>query len=97
MAKKVQTERATKITKHASKKPSAAVASAKTPATKIALLQSRLQQAEGASLNQIGQDFGWLPHTVRAAISGLRKAGFVVERQASEQSSVYRIIGSGAA
>jgi hypothetical protein len=37
---------------------------------------------------------GWLPHTLRAALSGLRKQGHVIERiKADDGSSVYRITG----
>ncbi len=43
--------------------------------TKRAQLIAMLERAEGASVAEIGQRLGWLPHTVRAAITGLRKAG----------------------
>src|SRR6516225_8805205 len=43
--------------------------------TKRAKLIGMLERAEGASVAEIGQRLGWLPHTVRAAITGLRKAG----------------------
>ena len=34
---------------------------------------------------------GWLPHTTRAALTGLRKRGYAIERSAGEGGSVYRI------
>src|SRR5262249_36968478 len=52
-----------------------AAGAARPPAsTKRALLIGMLERAEGASVAEIGQRLGWLPHTVRAAITGLRHA-----------------------
>ncbi len=48
--------------------------------TKRAQLIGLLERPEGASVAEIGQRLGWLPHTVRAAITGLRKAGREVTR-----------------
>ena len=48
--------------------------------TKRAKLIGMLEQPEGATVAEIGQRLGWLPHTVRAAITGLRKAGREVTR-----------------
>jgi len=48
--------------------------------TKRAQLIAMLERAEGASVAEIGQRLGWLPHTVRAAITGLRNAGREVAR-----------------
>jgi predicted ArsR family transcriptional regulator len=41
--------------------------------TKRAKLIAMLERPEGASVAEIDQRLGWLPHTVRAAITGLRK------------------------
>ena len=60
--------------------------------TKRAQLISMLERAEGASVAEIGQRFGWLPHTVRAAITGLRNAGREVTRSKdADDRSVYRL------
>src|SRR6266851_1864729 len=48
--------------------------------TKRAMLIGMLERPEGASVAEIGQRLGWLPHTVRAAITGLRHAGREVTR-----------------
>ena len=41
---------------------------------------------------EIGQRLGWFPHTVRAAITGLRKAGREVTRSKdADDRSVYRL------
>jgi TolB-like protein len=45
-----------------------------------------------SSVAEIGQRLGWLPHTVRAAITGLRHAGREVTRRKDTTSqSVYRL------
>jgi len=70
-----------------------AAAAGRPPAsTKRALLIGMLERAEGASVAEIGQRLGWLPHTVRAALTGLRHAGReVTRRKDAEGLSVYRL------
>jgi hypothetical protein len=59
---------------------------------KRAQLISLLERPEGASVAEVGQRLGWLPHTVRAAISGVRKAGREVTRSKdAKDKSVYRL------
>ena len=48
------------------------------PASKQARLADLMHQPEGASVDELCQALGWQPHTVRAAITGLRKRGYVV-------------------
>jgi Protein of unknown function (DUF3489) len=61
--------------------------------TKRAQLIGMLERPEGASVAEIGQRLGWLPHTVRAAITGLRKAGREVTRSKdANDRSVYRLV-----
>jgi hypothetical protein len=60
--------------------------------TKRAKLIAMLERPEGASVAEIGQRLGWLPHTVRAAITGLRQAGRAVTRSKdADDRSVYRL------
>ena len=60
--------------------------------TKRAMLIGMLERAQGASVADIGQRLGWLPHTVRAAITGLRHAGREVARSKNESGqTVYRL------
>jgi hypothetical protein len=60
--------------------------------TKRAQLIGLLERPEGATVAEIGQRLGWLPHTVRAAITGLRKAGREVTRSRdADDRSVYRL------
>jgi hypothetical protein len=56
------------------------------------MLVGMLERAQGASVAEIGQRLGWLPHTVRAAITGLRHAGRDVTRSKDASSqTVYRL------
>lgn len=48
-------------------------------ANKITLLLNLVQQEGGATVINIVDATGWLPHSIRAAISGLRKRGHVIE------------------
>jgi hypothetical protein len=51
-----------------------------------------LQRAGGASLAGSIEAAGWLPHTTRAALIGLRKRGYAVIRERNGAGgSVYRI------
>jgi hypothetical protein len=69
-----------------------AAGAAPRPGSKQALIVAMLSKHEGASLNALIEATGWLPHTTRAALTGLRKRGFVVERSADEiGGSLYRI------
>ena len=61
--------------------------------TKRAQLIGMLGRPEGASVVEIEQRLGWLPHTVRAAITGLRKAGREVTRSKdANDRSVYQLV-----
>jgi len=60
--------------------------------TKRAVLIGMLERPDGASVAELGQRLGWLPHTVRAAITGLRHAGREVTRSKDAKGhSVYRL------
>jgi len=66
------------------------------PASKLERLRALLAQEGGATLELVQQSLGWQPHAVRAAISGLRKAGLDVRRETSADGTRYRICGSQA-
>jgi hypothetical protein len=62
--------------------------------SKQALLVAMLTKDKGATLHALVEATGWLPHTTRAAITGLRKRGFAIERGRDEKlGSLYRIVG----
>ncbi|MGO9432611.1 DUF3489 domain-containing protein [Rhodoblastus sp.] len=66
--------------------------------TKQAQLIEMLSARKGATLDALVEATGWLPHTTRAALTGLRKRGFSIERTRDEGSaSVYRIVAAPAA
>jgi hypothetical protein len=60
--------------------------------TKQAKLVELMARPRGATIPQLQKATGWLPHTTRAALTGLRKRGFDVIRQKQDDGpSVYRI------
>lgn len=59
-------------------------------------LIERLRQENGATIDELTTDFGWLPHTTRAVISGLRKKGYAVENIRQDGLSRYRIVEASA-
>lgn len=64
--------------------PDSASNAAPRSGTKIAVVLELLQRPEGASIDQIIAATQWLPHTTRAALTGLRKRGHVVELRRGE-------------
>jgi biotin operon repressor len=52
-----------------------------TKPTKSAMLREMLEARSGASMARLREATGWQPHSVRAALSGLRRAGYAIERQ----------------
>ena len=67
---------------------------ASTPAeprqTKSAAVLALLQRKEGATLDQLVEATGWLPHTARAALTGLKKKGHAITSSKQEgQPRVY--------
>jgi len=66
--------------------------------TKQDQILALLSREEGASIDALMAATGWLPHTVRAALSGLRKKGHAIDRQKDgDAGSVYRIVSSAEA
>ena len=61
------------------------------PGTKLALLIDLLKRKKGATIEAIVETLGWLPHTVRAALTRLRQQGFRIERVREDGASRYRI------
>jgi Protein of unknown function (DUF3489) len=61
--------------------------------TKLAEVVELLQRDRGATIDELIDATGWLPHTTRAALTGLRKRGFAlaIDRSGKERGSIYRI------
>ena len=51
--------------------------------TKAALLRARLANPGGVSLSEMMRATGWQAHTLRAALTGLRKTGAILSRPES--------------
>jgi Protein of unknown function (DUF3489) len=65
--------------------------------SKLALVIELLRRADGATIVDLTQATGWLPHTTRAALTGLRKRGYTVIRERiGAGDSVYRVSGAPA-
>ena len=60
--------------------------------TKQARVIALLERDTGATLDELVAATGWLPHTTRAALTGLRQKGFVLDKSKREDgTTVYRI------
>ncbi len=68
-------------------------AAATTPArtSKLTMVTQLLQRPEGATLDELIKATGWLPHSTRAVLTGLRKKGHVIEKTKREDATCYRI------
>lgn len=51
-------------------------------------LLTLLSSGTGASLEEMTEATGWLPHKVRAAMTGLRKRGYAIARHVEGQTTV---------
>jgi uncharacterized protein DUF3489 len=92
----VATTTDSRIVRHATADVSAADAapslSAPRGGTKLAQVVELLQHHHGATREELVAATGWLPHTTRAALTGLRKRGCAVtiDRSDKERGSTYR-------
>ncbi len=59
--------------------------------TKAGQVLALLQRPEGATLAELVEATGWLPHTVRAALTGLRKKGHEVVRSKRGETTCYTV------
>ena len=57
-------------------------------------LAAMLLRDEGATLNQMIGAMGWLPHTTRSALTGLRKTGYVIDSDKVDGVRTYRAVAS---
>ncbi len=78
----------------ASATASAAPTSPPAPAprkTKASLLHDLVGAPGGARLSELMAATGWQAHTVRAALSGLRKQGYILERRREGCDTIYSL------
>ena len=59
--------------------------------TKTDKVVALLKRKQGATLDELVKATGWLPHTTRAAMTGLRKKGHAIERVSVDGVSRYSI------
>lgn len=57
--------------------------------SKTSLVLGLLSRPEGAGLAQLVGATGWLPHTTRAALTGLKKKGHTIEQRKVDQRTTY--------
>lgn len=62
---------------------------------KIDQVIALLRREEGATLAEMVEATGWLPHTTRAALTGLRKKGHTLEKSKRGDATCYRIVEAG--
>ena len=59
--------------------------------SKTAQVLALLRRSEGATLAELVEATGWLPHTTRAALTGVRKKGHVLAKDKRGEATCYRI------
>jgi hypothetical protein len=68
------------------------------PGSKLAKVIGMLSSKAGTTIEAIVKATDWQPHTTRAALTGLRKRGYRIEKDQREGGrTVYRIVGGGGA
>jgi len=61
--------------------------------TKPDIILKHLRHKNGANLPALEKATGWQPHSIRAAVVGLRKKGHAVERSKDGKgATVYRVV-----
>lgn len=77
--------------------PAVGAQTAPRPASKQGKVLQMLERTEGASLDELVQATGWLPHTTRAALTGIRKRGVTLDKSKVEGVTRYRATTGAAA
>lgn len=67
--------------------------SAPATGTKTAMVIDLLRRDSGATLDELTGATSWLPHTTRAALTGLRKRGYAIEKRKRGEVSCYYLEG----
>ena len=80
-------------TKPARRRAAAPASQVNPKTSKKQRLGALLARPKGATLTDLEKNLGWQPHTVRAAISGLRKTGIDIVLDRNGKVPVYRVVG----
>lgn len=75
--------------------PVLALPSVPRPETKLAGVLALLQRPEGATLPELIAVTSWLPHTTRAALTGLRKKGHLIAKGKRGGATCYSLPVAG--
>ena len=59
--------------------------------SKIGSVVALLERADGATLPEIVEATNWLPHTTRAALTGLKKKGHLITKRKRDDVTCYYI------
>jgi uncharacterized protein DUF3489 len=66
------------------------------PGSKLARVIDMLAARGGATIDALVKATDWLPHTTRAALTGLRKRGYRIEKERGKDGkTAYRIVAGG--
>ena len=61
--------------------------------TKIGAVITLLEREEGATLAEMTEATGWQSHSLRAALTGLKKKGMTIEKSKRDGVTCYRVTG----
>lgn len=73
--------------------PASAAIAAPAAHTKTALVLEMLRRTSGATLDELTSATSWLPHTTRAALTGLRKKGHAIDKRKRGEVTCYHLEG----
>jgi hypothetical protein len=59
--------------------------------TKSAIVTRLLNRQKGATIAELTKATGWLPHSCRAFLTGLRKKGHAITREDRDGGTAYRM------
>ncbi len=65
-----------------------------TPTGKAGTILTLLSRPKGARINELQKATGWQAHSIRAAITGLRKRGITITRSQDDGMTFYRADGA---
>ncbi|MCZ6610118.1 MAG: DUF3489 domain-containing protein [Alphaproteobacteria bacterium] len=65
-----------------------------TPSGKAGTILGLLSRPKGSKITELQKATGWQAHSIRAALTGLRKRGITISRSQDEGATVYRADGA---
>jgi Protein of unknown function (DUF3489) len=95
--KRVLSERAATSNEDTRIETAATIARAPSASSKLGRILAMLSAEAGATIGELIAATGWLEHSTRAALTGLRRRGYALSLRRSERdgASVYRIAAPG--